>query len=124
VLPALVEGFRSAGLDVRFEFDLRVQLSPGLGLTTYRVVQEALTNALKHGGAGPVEVRIRTGSDLHICIANDIAAGGPRLPSGGNGLAGMRERVEVYGGSLSTQSDARRFRVEAVLPLARLEVMA
>jgi signal transduction histidine kinase len=82
-----------------------VALPAGVDLTAYRVVQEALTNALKHAGAARATVRVSYEPHaLHLSIEDD-GGDGPGAAEraalgGGHGLAGMRERVELYGGSL------------------------
>ncbi|MFC0555773.1 sensor histidine kinase [Planotetraspora thailandica] len=97
-----------------------VRLAPGLDLSAYRIVQEALTNAVKH--AGPAEVRIRIayqGDALELEVADDGRGAACEL-STGNGLIGMRERAELFGGSLDAGPlPGGGFRVQARLPLAR-----
>ena len=93
-------------------------LPPGIDLSAYRIVQEALTNALKHAGPAHAQVVVRYGVDeLELEIADDGAGGGDGdVP--GHGLVGMRERVALYGGVL--ESGRRRgggYRVRARLPL-------
>jgi signal transduction histidine kinase len=103
-LPALLETMRRSGLDasVRVVGHLD-ELPPGLDLSAYRIVQEALTNALKHAGrtraCAIVTIEAR---DLHLRITNAPATGGvePLSPAGGHGIVGMRERVALYGGRL------------------------
>ncbi|MEK8105382.1 ATP-binding protein [Micromonospora sp. M12] len=79
--------------------------APGLELTVYRVVQEALTNALKHAGVGAdVEVVLAYAAEAVVVRVVDDGRGRPLVspaPSGGHGLLGMRERVTVYDGSLT-----------------------
>ena len=119
-LPALVEPVRAAGLDVALRVDGRQRrLSPGLDLSAYRIVQEALTNTLKHAGAAHVDVVVRYGEHaLELEIADDGAAGRPRRANGGgHGLVSMRERALLFGGELDAAP--RRgggFRVRARLP--------
>ncbi|MCO1654868.1 sensor histidine kinase [Pseudonocardia humida] len=98
----LAERIRSAGLPV----DLRVEGEPrplpgGLDLAAYRIVQEGLTNALKHAGPARARVVVRYDpAELTVSVVDD-GAGGPGEPAG-HGLAGMRERVGMYGGELET----------------------
>ena len=119
-LDQLVSNVRSAGLHV----DLRVEgerspLSPGVDLSAYRIVQEALTNVLKHAESATVEVTVRYANDaVQVEVCDD---GRPREPTagGGNGLIGMRERVAMLGGEF--RAGARRdggFAVFARLPIA------
>ena len=106
-LDQLVSNVRSAGLHV----DLRVEgerspLSPGVDLSAYRIVQEALTNVLKHTETARVEVTVRYANDaVQVEVCDD---GRPREPTagGGNGLIGMRERVAMLGGEF--RAGARR----------------
>ena len=121
-LPALVEAARSAGQDVDLQVDgAAVPLPPGLDLSAYRIVQEALTNAVRHAGPVPVAVRVRYGrEDLTLDITNGASADPPKRPGRGtgHGLIGMRERTELFGGSLSAGRTADGgFAVRAVLPL-------
>jgi signal transduction histidine kinase len=121
-LPALVGAARSAGQDVDLQMEgVPVPLPPGLDLSAYRIVQEALTNAFRHAGAVPVAVRVRYGrADLALEITNGAAAAPPERPGRGtgHGLIGMRERTELFGGSLTTGRTADGgFAVRAVLPL-------
>jgi signal transduction histidine kinase len=122
-LEPLAEQMRAAGLPV----DLRVEaegdhLSPGVELSVYRIVQEALTNALKHAGgaAAAVLVRRREGA-LEVEISDD-GRGAGAAPGGdadevGHGLIGMRERVALYDGSISAGPDEDGgYRVRASLP--------
>jgi signal transduction histidine kinase len=103
-LPALVERARHAGLPVTLGVTGAPRpLPPGAELAAYRVVQEALTNAIKHAGGAPTDVRLDWGeAALELRIA-DRGAGGlaPELDGGGHGLVGMRERVRPYGGEVS-----------------------
>ena len=127
-LGALIARSRDAGLDV----ELRVEgqagpLAPGVDLTAFRLVQEGLTNALKHGGPARARVVLRWSSEvLEVEVANRIAADGHAahgLASGGQGLIGMRERVALCGGELRAGPIGRGFVVRARLPRgARLQL--
>ena len=100
-LDTLVEQVRAAGLPV----DLAVEgeprdLPPGVDLSAFRIVQEALTNALRHAGPARARVVLRYGADeLELEISDDGPGTGDESGSG-YGLVGMRERVSVYGGEL------------------------
>ena len=117
-VAALVEQVRSAGLaaDLSIEGEPR-PLSPAIDLTAYRIVQEALTNAIKHADPPRANIAIRYELDrLELEVKND----GLFVQQGhaGHGLLGMRERVALYGGTLYTGPDADRgYTVRARLPL-------
>lgn len=119
-LDALVEQVRHAGLAV----ELRVggeqaPLSPGLDLSAYRIVQEALTNTLKHAGAAHAEVVVRyRPSEIELEILDD-GSGAPSSANGaGHGLIGMRERAALYGGHLDVGARPEGgYSVHATLPL-------
>jgi signal transduction histidine kinase len=116
-LGALVEQIRNTGLPVELELDgERRALSPGLELAAFRIVQEALTNVIKHAPGARTRVRVALeAEELVLEIENDGHVNGA---SGvGYGLAGMRERAAMYGGSLEAgpRPDGR-FRVLARLP--------
>jgi signal transduction histidine kinase len=120
-LDALVERSRAAGLPVALRVEgERRELPSGLDLAAYRVVQEALTNALKHGGgSAQVLVRFEPG-ELRLEIADEgaHAFAPPRVEGSGHGLLGMRERVRVFGGELRTgPRPGGGFEVVATLPL-------
>ena len=92
-------------------------LSAGVALSSFRIVQEALTNVRRHAQAGSVAVTLRYLSDsLEIEVADDGV--GAAVASGGNGLIGMRERAQMYGGTVATQTaPGQGFLVHAVLPM-------
>ena len=118
-LDALVSQIRSSGIDVAVtvEGDPR-PLSPALDLSAYRVVQEALTNTLKHAGATRAEVALRYGDGTLDVEVRDNGTGTGNGGGGGQGLIGMRERVLTYGGSLRTgPADGGGFAVSARFPL-------
>ena len=100
-LEALVRRMQEAGLDARLRFEGEVrELSPGPALAAYRVVQEALTNTLKHAGRTRVEVTVRfepAGVTLEV-LDDGTTAAPARNGSTGHGLIGMRERMALYGG--------------------------
>jgi signal transduction histidine kinase len=116
----LVEQAREAGLpvDLRIEGEA-IQLPAGLDLTAYRLVQEGLTNALKHADASRAEVLVNYG-DGHIEVTvSDDGRGVGNGDGGGHGLVGMRERVSVYGGELDAgPRPGGGYRLRARLPLA------
>ena len=118
-LPALVDQVRRSGLPVELSVEgTPVQLPAGVDLSAYRIVQEALTNTLKHAGPARAWVAVRYGGDdVEIEVANDgrADAGGN---GGGHGLAGMRERVALCGGELHTgPRPGGGFRISARLPV-------
>ncbi|TMR09586.1 sensor histidine kinase [Nonomuraea turkmeniaca] len=103
-LPALVEQMREAGLPTRLQVEGEpLPLPAGVDLAAYRLVQEGLTNSLRHAGAGAeavVTVRHKP-RELDVRVEDD-GKGGPDLPMrSGHGLVGIRERVALYGGILS-----------------------
>ncbi|GGP97773.1 signal transduction histidine kinase [Actinomadura coerulea] len=118
-LDDLVAGYRAAGLPVRLEITGEpLDLPSGVELSAYRIIEEALTNALKHAGATLVTVRLfYGGADLEVRVQDDGTATGEPGP-GGHGLVGMRERVAVLGGELETgRAPGGGFRVAARLPV-------
>ncbi|KUN36068.1 sensor histidine kinase [Streptomyces longwoodensis] len=118
-LGALVEGARANGLDVCLSAE-HAEVPAPVGLAAYRIVQESLTNALKHGGPGPVAVALgeRDGV-LEVRVSSPyVRRGGPLAPGSGAGLVGMRERAALLGGTFSAGPDGERWTVRAGLPLA------
>jgi signal transduction histidine kinase len=118
-LDALAAQVREAGLPVDLSVEGEpTQLPPGVDLSAYRIVQEALTNALKHAGPATARVVVRyRENDLELEIA-DTGAGASASDGEGHGLAGMRERVSLYGGKIETgPRDGGGFAVRARLPL-------
>jgi signal transduction histidine kinase len=103
-LGALVAQVREAGLPVELVTEgPQVELPPGVDLSAYRIVQEGLTNALKHAGPARARVVVRYDKDeLELEISDDGQGAGSRVGEGGSGhgLIGIRERVAVYGGEL------------------------
>ena len=114
-LPDLVETMRSAGLDVRWsQTGAPRPLAPAVSLAAFRIAQEALTNAAKHG-PGSADVTTEWQADrLTIRVANPV--GPVRGDGGGHGLIGMRERAVANGGQLSAMEVGERFVVDAWLP--------
>lgn len=101
-LEALAERFSAAGLPVRLAIrGEQAVLPPGIEMTAYRVCQEALTNALRHGG-GQATLTVELGPQAVEIAVSDDGAGRPaeHVATGGHGLVGMRERVALYGGEL------------------------
>jgi signal transduction histidine kinase len=121
-VSGLIDRAQAAGLPVelRVEGEAR-SLSPGADMAAYRVVQEALTNTLKHAGGARAKVTVRyEPADVRIEVADDGAGPGANpVDSGGHGLVGMRERVGLYGGELETgRRRGGGFVVSARMPLS------
>ncbi len=117
-LRSLVDGVTTGGLPVRLTIEgVPRQLSAGVDISAYRIVQEALTNAIKHAGASAVDVQLRYGEQLELEVRDDGTA--PAwVGELGHGLIGMRERVTLYGGTLDAGSlVGGGFRVLATLPI-------
>jgi signal transduction histidine kinase len=115
-LPALVEEARAAGVPAELHVSgTRPAISPALELSLYRVIQEALTNTVKHAAGARTTIGLTYGpADVRIEVANDAPPGGgpsaggpslsstaPPLVSPGHGILGMRERVSAFGGTLN-----------------------
>ncbi len=124
-LPRLVEQVRGSGLDVEVSVTGQpLPLPPGVDLAAYRIVQEALTNAIKHARSARATVEVRyDGGAIALTVTDDGTGPNGDGRNGGHGLLGMRERVSLYGGTLETGA-AREggFRVHAVLPVQAGEV--
>lgn len=125
-IPALVDGMTAAGLTVELDVSGPAQtLSPGLDLSIYRVVQEALTNTAKHAGATHVRVRVTCDADTLMLEIDDEGTRSTTPPvevpmegGGGRGLIGMRERVGAYGGTLTAaERGVAGFSISVSIPL-------
>lgn len=118
-LGTLIDRARAAGVDVELSVtgDPR-PLPTGVELSAYRIVQEALTNVVKHSGSHHARVALRYGnSGLELEIVDQGRGGQSAVPSSGHGLVGMRERVALFGGSLETgPENGGGYRVRATLP--------
>ncbi|MDE3025192.1 MAG: sensor histidine kinase [Acidobacteriota bacterium] len=125
-LPALVDEMNEAGLSVSLDVEgTPSAVGEGVQLSAYRIVQEALTNTLKHAGRTHAAVRVCWSEEaLEVEVTDDGAVGEDELVravtagSGGHGLVGMRERVALYGGAFeAAPTPSGGFRVRARLPL-------
>ncbi|MFE6833727.1 sensor histidine kinase [Streptomyces sp. NPDC057705] len=128
-LPALLDRVRRGGPEIAYEATGEVRgLPPALDTTVYRIVQEALTNVVKHAGARRVSVRLHRGArELAITVADDgrgPAGAGDGSGSVGHGLIGIRERAAAHGGTVECgpRRDGSGFEVRAVLVTSPLEV--
>ncbi|MFD8080335.1 sensor histidine kinase [Kitasatospora sp. NPDC059722] len=120
-LDALVEGVRQAGLTVGLTVSgERRAVPPGVELAAYRVIQEALTNTVKHAGGAAAEVTVEYAPG-HLAVEVTDTGGRPTgaaATGNGRGLIGLRERLAVYGGTLHTGTRPRGgYRVKALIPL-------
>jgi signal transduction histidine kinase len=119
----LVASLRADGLETRLEAE-PMHLPPGMALAVYRIVQESLTNVLKHAGAGAkagVTV-VRSGRTVRVSVHDDGAGPSGRASSTAHGIVGMRERVTAYDGTLRTGArPGGGFEVEASIPLPEQE---
>ena len=118
----LVEQVRGAGLDTTLEVHGEpAELAPGVDMSAYRIVQEALTNALRYAPGASVGVKVTYGRELELEVSDDGARanGGPPATKGsGHGIVGMRERAALFGGELEAGPVAGGgFLVRARLPL-------
>ena len=123
-VPALLERARAAGLPVQLrEEGTRQDLAPGLDLALYRILQEALTNSLKHSGPAPTDVRLGWLDDrVELEVVDDGPPGNGFVEA--QGLIGMRERVRLYGGELAcSRRPEGGFRVIARIPFTQEEAV-
>ncbi|MGZ4177620.1 MAG: sensor histidine kinase [Solirubrobacteraceae bacterium] len=117
----LVDSVRDAGIDVDLVREGRVRSVPAsVGLSAYRIVQEALTNTMRHTASARAHVALRYGpSELAVEVRDDGPGLANAAPAGGRGIAGMRERASAVGGTLVAEPCPEGgFRVAARLPLA------
>jgi signal transduction histidine kinase len=119
-LNQLAADVQEAGVPVQIHVDGNCDdLPPALQLTIYRIVQEALTNVLKHADATTAEVHVSVdGSQVVVRVRDDGRSTHANGSGGGHGLVGMRERVALFNGNLQAgPHPAGGFAVEAMLPL-------
>ena len=120
-LPQLVDGLCLAGIDITASVTGELDdLRPATAFAVYRVAQEGLTNAVRHG-SGPIRMTV-TGVDhtgcVELCVSNDRARDRSPIPTAGTGLTGMRERVHAVGGTLEAGpiDEGRRWLLRARIP--------
>ncbi len=116
-IATLVDASTEAGLDVRLDVRGDLDEVPGVvSREAYRIVQEALTNALRHSANGPLDLAIdATGEGLRVTAVNPVA-GSPKPRSGGRGLSGVRERVATLNGSVQAGPHDGTWRLLVELP--------
>src|SRR4051794_18765535 len=117
-IAALVEHHQAAGLDfsLRDRTSRELRLPPPIDRAAYRIAQEAMTNAARHGtGAAELTLECRDGV-LTLTVANPVAGGATARTTGGHGLTGMRERAALLGGTLDARRVGDRFEIRATLP--------
>ncbi len=118
-LDSLLEDVGRAGLPVRLHLDgERFPLPRAIDLSAYRIIQESLTNVLKHARASQAEVTLRYDSDELQIEVRDDGRGSSTSDGLGHGLVGVRERVKIYGGEMSAGTATRGgFVLRARLPV-------
>ncbi len=121
-LAALVTQVQDAGLKVWINVDgKRRQVPPGIDLSAYRIVQEALTNVIKHADTSSASVTVSYRPDSVTVEVTDQGAGGAPAGPRGHGIIGMRERVAVFGGEFTAgPGPDGGFRVRARFPTAEV----
>jgi signal transduction histidine kinase len=122
LVSALVNAVREAGLPLEFTVEGHpYQVAEGVDLAAYRIVQEALTNALKHNGHAATSLTLRYDeSAIVIEVVDNGSSVNGEAGGTGRGLVGMRERATLYGGALNAgPKDDGGFQVVATLPLDR-----
>ncbi|QFY10451.1 two-component sensor histidine kinase [Nonomuraea phyllanthi] len=119
-LDKLLAQSRGTGVDVHVETEGAVGSLPApVSREGYRIIQETLTNALRHAGPVPVTLRVAVhGGSLAIDVANPVTGSTPRH-TGGRGLIGMRERVDLLGGSMTAGLEEGQWKVSVRLPKGR-----
>lgn len=119
LLPLLVDAARASGLEVELRVDGRAALPVAVDAAAYRVVQESLTNVLRHAKAKRVQIKVVTGTaTLAVAVTDDGIGDTKGAKTAGNGLTGMRERAESLGGTFTAgPRDDGGFSVEATWPL-------
>jgi signal transduction histidine kinase len=122
-IPALIAQARAAGVDVELVVDdgTRLPIPVGVDLSAFRIVQEAVTNVMRHASTAHCRVRVHVGEDvLELRITDDGPPSGSAPAGVGHGIAGMRERVAMFGGDLfAGPVPGGGFAVRATLPLSR-----
>lgn len=119
-IASLVESVRRAGLDVRLETSGALDgVPPAVALSAYRIVQESLTNTMRHAQATHADVQLRRDSTALVVEVRDESALAPGAVTPGHGLTGMRERAFLLGGDFLAGWDAKGFLVRARLPFAQ-----
>ena len=118
-LPALVAAARAGGTAVAFGADELDDLPPGLQLTVFRTIQESLTNARKHAPTASVAITVHRSDDALRVVIDDDGPDSQARTESGFGLAGLRERADLYGGRLHAgpRSHATGWRVQLDVPL-------
>jgi signal transduction histidine kinase len=122
-IPALIERQRAGGLDVHLTIDGEPNRLPPTPVSraVYRIAQESLTNASRHG-TGSAAITIQLGPDtLTLTVTNPVTTHVEPRPGGGRGIAGMRERANLLGGSLQAGRNGSRFELQAQLPYSRAQ---
>jgi signal transduction histidine kinase len=116
-LDALIAGFAKSGLDVQLDVQGDLAALPaGVQLSAYRIIQESLTNALRHGADGRAMVRVTAlPAELVIKITNNAAVG--NTARRGFGLVGMAERAALLGGSVQHRMESGQFELVARMPI-------
>jgi signal transduction histidine kinase len=112
-LDRLCADVRAGGIELRAEIST-AEVPAAVSREAYRIVQEGLTNAARHGGAGPVTLRLAIEDEVVIEVVNVL--GTTTRPGGGRGIAGMRERVRLLGGRIDVGPDGAVWRMTARLP--------
>jgi signal transduction histidine kinase len=118
-LPELIADIRASGVPVDLQVDGDLaQVPPGVDLSAYRVIQEALTNVIKHAGPARAAVTVRCSETDLALVVSDNGRGSRQSHNSGHGLAGIQERVAVLGGivDVSSAGSGAGFAVRATLP--------
>jgi signal transduction histidine kinase len=119
-LGSVLDGARNAGVPITLTVEGAPRALPtALDASAYRIVQEAVTNVIRHAGGAPATVTVHYGEDALALVVSDEGEGTTAGMNGGNGLIGMRERVAAFGGTLAAGPRAGRgFEIRAELPYA------